>query len=120
MKLPRPLFVLLVCVLPFASCNRDLKNNSVGSRSIQELNQAEIRKGDRTIALTGATLIDGKGGDPVANSLVVVRSNTIEFAGESRGGNIPDGAEVVDLMGLTLLPGLIDAHYHDEDSDTLT
>jgi len=120
MKLPRPLFVLLVCVLPFASCNRDLKNNSVGSRSIQELNQAEIRKGDRTIALTGATLIDGKGGDPVANSLVVVRNNTIEFAGESRGGNIPDGAEVVDLMGLTLLPGLIDAHYHDEDSDTLT
>jgi imidazolonepropionase-like amidohydrolase len=33
--------------------------------------------------------------------------------------DIPPGAQVVDVGGLTMLPGLIDAHYHNEDSDTL-
>ena len=119
MKPYSSLFIFFVCLVPFSSCKQDHKNNDARSRTIRELNQTEIRKGDRAIALTGATLIDGKGGEPIENSLVVVRNNTIEFAGESGDGKIPDDADVVDAKGLALLPGLIDAHYHNAYSQVM-
>lgn len=119
MKLSGSAFALSLCILLVCSCKEGGKDSSATSKTINELNQAEIRKGDRTIALTGAMLIDGTGGEPVANSLVIIRNNTIEFAGKSSEGNIPDGAVVVDVKGLTLLPGLIDAHYHNAYSQVM-
>ena len=59
--------------------------------------------------LRGATLIDGTGGDPVAHASVDVKGDRIAaVAGKAKGG----GKDAVDLAGLTLLPGLIDAHTH--------
>src|SRR5437868_4987791 len=55
----------------------------------------------------GATLIDGTGADPRRADLAI-RAGRIE-AVSSRGG--PDG-DSLDLDGLTVLPGLIDAHSH--------
>src|SRR5262245_1072583 len=43
---------------------------------------------------------------------VVVRGQRIEAAGPAAGLTIPQGAESIDLAGVTLLPGLIDAHSH--------
>ena len=60
------------------------------------------------IVFEGATLIDGTGRDPVADSTVVVEDERITSLGRSA----PREAEVVDLTGLTLMPGLIDAHVH--------
>lgn len=111
---------LILLSLLLSSCDDSPKNNETNPKTINELNQAEIAKGDRTIALTGATLIDGTGAAPLENSLVIIRNNVIDYAGSADEDKIPENAEVVNLSGLTLLPGLIDAHYHDEDSDTLT
>jgi imidazolonepropionase-like amidohydrolase len=86
---------------------------------IHELNEKELPKGDKVIALVGATLIDGNGGEPIQNSCVVVRNDKIEFAGKQEEGKIPKDAEILDVKGLTILPGLIDAHYHNEDSRDL-
>ena len=61
-----------------------------------------------SIALRGATLIDATGRDPVRDSTVVVEEGRIP----SVGGPAPRGAEELDLTGLTLVPGLIDAHVH--------
>lgn len=60
------------------------------------------------IALRGATLVDGTGRDPVRDATVVVEDGRIA----SLGGAVPRGSQVLDLTGLTLLPGLIDAHVH--------
>ena len=61
-------------------------------------------------ALRGATLIDGRGGAPVANANVVVRDGKIECAGADCA--IPEGIDVVDAHGMFVTPGLIDAHVH--------
>lgn len=59
-------------------------------------------------ALSGVRVFDGERVLPVAN--VVVRDGRIEAVGADVA--IPDGIEVVDGAGRTLLPGFIDAHTH--------
>ena len=65
-----------------------------------------------TLILRGATLIDGTGGDPLAASTVTVEGNRITSVQHDAAQYHIEDAEVVDLGGLTLLPGLIDAHSH--------
>lgn len=94
------------------SCETADKSKQSGSKIIAELNRTEIRKGDRVIALVGATLIDGTGRDPVKNATVIIRNDLIDYAGNAGNIDIPAGAESIDITGMTVLPGLIDAHYH--------
>src|SRR5262245_30352932 len=61
-------------------------------------------------AIRAARLIDGRGGAPIASPIVIVRGDRIEAVGS--GLAIPAGARVLDLGGMTLLPGLIDLHTH--------
>ncbi|MFF9020289.1 metal-dependent hydrolase family protein [Streptomyces eurythermus] len=62
-----------------------------------------------TLLLTGAAVLDGLGNDPVRGGAVRIEDDRIG-AVDDRG---PVGdADVLDLGGLTLLPGLIDAHVH--------
>ena len=60
-------------------------------------------------AITGATLVDGRGGAPVANATVVIREGKIECAGKCE---VPVGVDAVDAHGMWITPGLIDAHVH--------
>mgnify|MGYP001259292927 CR=1 FL=1 len=73
-------------------------------------------------AIVGGKLIDGTGAEPVENSLVLVDDNgKIEYAGVMQ--DLPEGVEVIDAAGKTVLPGLIDTHLHfsgnltDDDTD---
>ncbi len=62
--------------------------------------------------LEGATLIDGAGGVPVEDAVVVVEGGRIECAGARDACQIPRRATVVDIAGHWIIPGLIDAHVH--------
>lgn len=101
------------------SCQDDTKFKQTNHKIIQELNQAEITKGERVVAILGATLIDGNGGPPVENATVVIRGHLIDYAGKSEDAVIPEEAERMDVQGLMILPGLIDAHYHNGPSKTM-
>ncbi|HEY0143577.1 MAG TPA: amidohydrolase family protein [Thermoanaerobaculia bacterium] len=59
-------------------------------------------------AITGATLIDGRGGAPVPNATIVVRDGKIECI----NCPVPAGVDVVDARGMFVTPGLVDAHVH--------
>ena len=63
-------------------------------------------------ALTGATLIDGRGGAPVANANVILRDGKIDCAGSAVQCPVPEGIDVTDARGLWIIPGLVDAHVH--------
>lgn len=66
------------------------------------------------VAIVGATLMDGRGGPPISNSCVVVRGDTIVSAGSWPQVGIPADVQFLDAKGLTLVPGLMDAHFHIE------
>jgi imidazolonepropionase-like amidohydrolase len=63
-------------------------------------------------AIVGATLIDGKGGTPVRDAVVIVRDGKIEAAGPRSRIRIPAGIDTLDARGCWLMPGLVDAHVH--------
>src|SRR2546422_5073251 len=62
--------------------------------------------------LTGATLIDGTGAAPVPDAVVVVDGDRIAAAGPRLAVSWPASAEIIDVKGRTVVPGLIDAHDH--------
>src|SRR6267378_2861484 len=69
---------------------------------------------DRVIALEGATLIDGAGGPPKPDVLIIIRNGHIDAIAHVNELPIPKSAERVNLVGKTIIPGLIDAHAHVE------
>src|SRR4051812_41879139 len=73
---------------------------------------AQETKGRGAVVLRAARLIDGTGADPVADGVVVIEGEKIKAVG--KGGEVagPDGAKVIGLGVVTLLPGFIDAHTH--------
>src|SRR5262245_43377017 len=66
----------------------------------------------KPILLRPARVFDGVEARPHNGWVVVVRGTRIEAAGPAADVKAPDGARVIDLPGMTLLPGLIDAHTH--------
>ncbi len=63
-------------------------------------------------AIKTGLLIDGHGGDPVRDAVVLVEGKMITAVGPATTVKIPEGAEITDASGKTVMPGLIDAHVH--------
>ncbi len=63
-------------------------------------------------AIVGGTLIDGTGGAPLANAVVVVEGDRIRAAGTKAAVAVPAGATVIDAAGAYLVPGFIDTNVH--------
>ena len=65
--------------------------------------------------IEGGTLIDGNGGPPIPNSVVVIDGARIQAAGARGTVTYPQNARIIRAEGMTVLPGLIDAHIHSLD-----
>lgn len=66
----------------------------------------------RKLAIVDGFLIDGTGGPPIEDAVVLVEGERITHVGTVDDTEIPVEAEVVDANGLTVMPGLTDAHVH--------
>src|SRR5436305_960135 len=64
------------------------------------------------ILLKPARVFDGITAQPHDGWLVLVRGNRIERAGPAAEVPVPKDVRLIELPGMTLLPGLIDAHTH--------
>ena len=62
--------------------------------------------------IVGATLIDGNGGAPIADAVVLIDGARITAAGPRGAVAIPAGAQQIDARGRWLIPGLIDTNVH--------
>ena len=67
---------------------------------------------DVTLAIVGGRLIDGFGGTPMVDSVILVSGNRISAIGREGEIAIPEGIATLDANGMTVMPGLIDLHVH--------
>ncbi len=66
----------------------------------------------RRLALVGGTLIDGYGGRPIRNSVILIEGDRIRAVGTVGTLAVPRDAQVVSTEGMSVLPGLWDMHVH--------
>jgi imidazolonepropionase-like amidohydrolase len=64
------------------------------------------------IAIKAGTLIDGGGGTPLTDAVILVDGEKISQVGASEAVSIPPEALVLDASGKTVMPGMIDGHLH--------
>lgn len=89
--------VLIACLLAV------IFNRSVG------LSQQQPES--KTVVLKGATVIDGLGGLPIPEGVIVIEGDKIKSFG-GKGTAYPADATVVDLSGKVVIPGIVDSHVH--------
>jgi hypothetical protein len=61
------------------------------------------------LVIQGGTLIDGNGGAPVPNSVIVIQGNRITAVGRAGQVQVPAGAQVINAQGKWVTPGLVDS-----------
>jgi hypothetical protein len=74
---------------------------------------------ERPIVLDNVRVIDGTGAAPIERGRIVITGERIQSVGRAADVLAPDGAETIDLEGKTIIPGLIDSHFHIENDPKL-
>ncbi|MEM2025563.1 MAG: amidohydrolase family protein [Desulfurococcaceae archaeon] len=64
------------------------------------------------LVLRSARIIKGTDEPPIENGVIIIQDRYIKDVGSEGSTDIPSNANVVDLKGYTIMPGLIDAHLH--------
>ncbi len=64
------------------------------------------------LAIVGATLMDGNGGAPIKDSVVLVTGSRISAVGPRSTIQVPAGAKVMEANGRYIVPGFIDTNVH--------
>jgi len=64
------------------------------------------------VALTHARVIDGTGAPARVDQTLIIRDGAIAALGDTRSVTVPAGAQVIDLTGKSVIPGLVMVHEH--------
>jgi len=75
----------------------------------------ELKAQTGPIVISGGTLIDGTGRPPFTDAAIVFQDGRIRDVGKRGELSLPQGAQIIDAKGKTILPGLIDGHCHYRD-----
>ncbi|UTW55922.1 amidohydrolase family protein [Kordiimonas sp. SCSIO 12610] len=67
---------------------------------------------DDLTAIVGGRIIDGNGGTPINDGVILIEGDRIKAVGKDGGITIPEGTKIIDADGMTIMPGLIDVHVH--------
>ncbi len=73
----------------------------------------------QTTVLTHAMVIDGTGSVPMRDATIVISGGRITAMGPAARTKAPDGAQIIDLTGKVIIPGIINAHSHISDEPAL-
>lgn len=83
----------------------------VAGLCLSPLNQA-ARAAEKTAVLRVGLLIDGGGGEPVKDAVIVIEGKRIQAVGKSGQVAVPPGAEIIQFPDKVIIPGLVDSHAH--------
>jgi imidazolonepropionase-like amidohydrolase len=67
---------------------------------------------EKTTVIEVGLLIDGSGGEPMKDAVIVIEGKRVRAVGKKGAVNIPRGARVIQAGDKTAFPGLIDSHVH--------
>src|SRR5262245_56333234 len=81
------------------------------SLNAQPRQQPQAKPG-KLLALVGGRLIDGYGGPPIENSVILIEGERIKAIGQVGTLAVPAGAQIISTEGMSVLPGLWDMHVH--------
>ncbi len=121
-------FILaLTCILLFLtahSCTSEKTSpKEVSSFSknqeIKPVNQNQIEPGMDTLAILHSRIITGDGVHVIEDGCVIIEGGLIAAVGKYDEVSIPEGMNTLEAGGMTVLPGLIDAHFHLDQLDSL-
>ena len=73
----------------------------------------------RLVVLDNVRLVDGTGAAAVERARIVIDGDRIDRVGPPATTPAPENAETIDLSGFTIIPGLIDLHFHIENEPKL-
>ena len=105
--LPKTLFVVVFLLI------LGIKPSQAQSRpELVDYLQKYIAVDSPVIALTHVQVLDGTGGAPLADQTIIIEGDKIKQLGPASELPIPDQAEVLDLRGHTVIPGLVGLHNH--------
>lgn len=66
-----------------------------------------------TTVVRNGQLVDGTGATPISDGVLILRDGRIDYAGPARGApEVDRGAAQIDARGGTMMPGLVEAHFH--------
>jgi imidazolonepropionase-like amidohydrolase len=74
--------------------------------------QQFIRTEAPVIALTHVRVIDGAGAPAAEDQTIIINGGKIQSLGPAKGITVPANAQVLDLNGYTVLPGIVGMHNH--------
>jgi len=74
--------------------------------------QGFVKVNAPVVALTHVRVIDGTGAAAREDQTVIVSKGKIESVGDASAANVPKDAEVLDLHGDSVIPGLVGMHDH--------
>jgi imidazolonepropionase-like amidohydrolase len=121
------LCILSFCILSLLEISSDTDISAVNLNDVdnKSLSLVNIDNGNEILVLNGATLIDGNGGPPRADSVIVIndnqkiiaitnqtnfRDNSSSLRNDDNGSQITE--RVLNLTGKYIIPGLFDMHAH--------
>lgn len=111
------LVCIAICCIPFDLISQSHNPNSVSFAESSQIGLTEVNPpaapfNAKLMVISGARLIDGTGREMIENSVVVIDGSRITEVGRKDEVKIPEDADHYDASDYTLLPGLIDAHFH--------
>jgi len=103
----RTLFVITAAVLVAPASSLAQRPESLSERT-----REYVSVDAAVVALTNVRVIDGTGAPARANQTVLIENGRIAAVGNTGDVVVPAGAEVLDLSGHTVFPGMVGLHNH--------
>lgn len=85
---------------------------SVAASVPRSASAQEVEAAPDPVLLVGATVVDGTGGPPLRDAVVLLMDGRIACVGSGDTCPLPTGVRILDLEGKWIIPGLVDAHVH--------